>query len=97
MFWKRYWTLDKVQLNVFVYGLTDSLDLEKAISYVFNVKNIHRIMANYLPENKASAKVLNKLGFIVEGRAKNYLRINGIWRDHILTSLTNNNWQTVTD
>ena len=62
-------------------------------SYMFAELNIHRIMANYLPENLASARVLAKLGFVIEGEAKDYLRINGAWRAHILTSLTNPNWQ----
>jgi [ribosomal protein S5]-alanine N-acetyltransferase len=37
--------------------------------------------------------LLNRLGFIPEGYARNYLRINGEWRDHVLTSLTNPNWR----
>jgi len=64
----------------------------EGIRYMIEDKNIHRIMANYLPENKASARVLEKLGFIIEGTAIDYLHINGKWRDHVLTSLTNQNW-----
>ncbi len=60
--------------------------------YMFRELNIHRIMANYMPENVASGRVLEKLGFVTEGLAKDYLRINGEWRDHVLTSLTNANW-----
>ena len=61
----------------------------EAIQFMFSEFNIHRIMANYMPENKSSARVLEKLDFIIEGRAKDYLFINGAWRDHVLTSLTN--------
>jgi ribosomal-protein-alanine N-acetyltransferase len=50
-------------------------------------------MANYLPENRRSARVLEKLGFRKEGEAKHYLYIDGKWRDHILTSLTNPDWK----
>lgn len=60
---------------------------------MFEQHNLHRIMANYLPENVASGRVLEKLGFVREGIAKDYLRINGVWRDHVLTSLTNERWQ----
>jgi len=67
--------------------------VKESIRYVFDNKNLHRIMANYMPTNLGSAKVLKKLGFIVEGEAKNYLRINGRWEDHILTSLTNRDWK----
>jgi ribosomal-protein-alanine N-acetyltransferase len=67
--------------------------LSRAIQYVFEDLNLHRIMANYLPDNVASARVLEKLGFVIEGRAKDYLFINGAWREHVLTSLTNHHWK----
>jgi ribosomal-protein-alanine N-acetyltransferase len=66
--------------------------VEKGIQYMFEEENLHRIMANYMPSNKKSARILQKLGFIIEGEAKKYLLINGEWEDHILTSLTNQNW-----
>jgi len=66
--------------------------VKEAIQYMFEIENLHRIMANYMPSNKKSARLLNKLGFTIEGEAKNYLLINGRWEDHILTSLTNQNW-----
>lgn len=62
-----------------------------AIKYMFESAGLHRIMANYVPENERSAAVLRRLGFTVEGVAKNYLFIAGSWRDHVLTSLTNPN------
>lgn len=64
----------------------------KATKYMFEIQNLHRIMANYMPSNERSARLLHKLGFVVEGHAKKYLLINGQWEDHILTSLTNENW-----
>lgn len=67
--------------------MTEALDA--AIKYMFFSAKIHRVMANYMPHNTRSAAVLQRLGFIVEGAAKNYLYINGQWRDHVLTSLTN--------
>ncbi len=63
--------------------------LRAAIRHVFETVRLHRIMANYLPENTRSGKLLEKLGFVVEGVARQYLFINGAWRDHVLTSLTN--------
>lgn len=60
-----------------------------AIKYMWSTVKLHRIMANYMPHNERSAKVLQRLGFTIEGQAKNYLFINGKWRDHVLTSLTN--------
>jgi [ribosomal protein S5]-alanine N-acetyltransferase len=69
--------------------------LSTAIQYLFDEQNFHRIMANYMPRNQRSANVLKRLGFVVEGYARNYLLINNHWEDHILTSLTNSNWQLV--
>lgn len=70
--------------------------LSAAIQYVFNELNIHRIMANYMPRNQRSGNLLRKLGFVVEGYARDYLLINGKWEDHLLTSLINPNWRPET-
>jgi [ribosomal protein S5]-alanine N-acetyltransferase len=67
--------------------------LNAAIEYVFQELNLHRIMANYMPHNQRSGNLLKRLGFFVEGYARDYLLINGQWEDHILTSLINPNWQ----
>lgn len=63
--------------------------LDAAIAYVFEELKLHRVMANYMPNNVRSGHLLNRLGFRVEGTAKDYLFINGDWRDHVMTSLTN--------
>jgi ribosomal-protein-alanine N-acetyltransferase len=66
--------------------------LSAAIDYAFRELNIHRIMANHLLDNERSARLLQRLGFVREGVAKDYLRIDGVWRDHVLNSLTNAQW-----
>lgn len=63
--------------------------LEMAIPYAFGPLGLHRLMANHLPENARSAALLQRLGFVREGYAKDYLFIGGAWRDHVLTALTN--------
>lgn len=63
--------------------------LQASIDWVFSALKLHRIMANYLPANQRSARALEKLGFVVEGLAREYLYINGAWRDHVLTARTN--------
>lgn len=63
--------------------------LEVTIGHVFGVLRLHRIQANYVPENQRSGRVLERLGFVREGLAKNYLYINGAWRDHVLTARLN--------
>lgn len=65
--------------------------LSRAIAYMFETENLHRIMANYIPENKRSGALLARLGFEIEGKARNYLHIDGRWRDHILTAKINPN------
>lgn len=51
--------------------------------------NLHRIQAAYRPENRRSAQVLARLGFQPEGLARDYLFIDGAWRDHQVSALTN--------
>ncbi len=63
--------------------------LKTAVQHVFHELRMHRIMANYLPTNERSGSLLRRLGFKVEGYARDYIYINGAWRDHILTSLVN--------
>lgn len=63
--------------------------LRATIRYCFDELNLHRLMANYVPTNERSARVLRRLGFVVEGYARDYLLLDGRWKDHVLTSLTN--------
>jgi ribosomal-protein-alanine N-acetyltransferase len=65
----------------------EALDLTNR--YLFDEQGLHRIMAAYLPRNERSGVLLEKLGFEKEGYARRYLKINGIWEDHVLTSLIN--------
>lgn len=57
--------------------------------YVFGTLRMHRIMANFRPENVRSRALLQRLGFAEEGFARDYLFIDGAWRDHVLTALVN--------
>jgi ribosomal-protein-alanine N-acetyltransferase len=63
--------------------------LQVAIPDIFESHGLHRIMANFQPCNYRSEKLLHRLGFEREGLAKEYLKINGKWADHVLTSLLN--------
>jgi [ribosomal protein S5]-alanine N-acetyltransferase len=63
--------------------------LSASISFAFSTLRLHRIMANYIPTNERSGRLLRRLGFVVEGYARDYLYIHDGWRDHILTALTN--------
>jgi ribosomal-protein-alanine N-acetyltransferase len=61
--------------------------LEVGIAWAFGELRLHRIMANYMPRNERSARLLASLGFEREGYAKRYLQIAGQWEDHVLTAL----------
>jgi len=52
--------------------------------FAFDRLGLHRLEAACCPENEASAHLLTKAGFDSEGHAKGYLKINGVWRDHLL-------------
>ena len=54
-----------------------------AVEYGFEQLQLHRIEANVMPRNRASLRVLEKNGFVNEGLSKYYLKINGVWEDHI--------------
>lgn len=60
--------------------------LEAGIAWAFGELGLHRIMANYVPRNERSAKLLASLGFEREGYARRYLQIAGVWEDHVLTA-----------
>jgi len=66
--------------------------LEAILDYAFRELHLHRVMANYMPHNERSGGLLRRLGFIPEGYARNYLRIAGEWRDHVLTARMNPDW-----
>lgn len=60
-----------------------SMAVEMVTRYAFEELHLHRIEANVMPRNKASLRVLEKNQYMNEGTAKYYLKINGVWEDHI--------------
>ncbi len=61
--------------------------LGAALEYAFQRLGLHRVEAACLPGNEASRRLLLKCGFREEGYAREYLRINGSWRDHQLFAI----------
>lgn len=57
--------------------------LRLVTEYGFDEFNLHRIEASALVDNKKSQSVLKACNFKELGINKNYLFINGKWRDHI--------------
>lgn len=56
------------------------------VTWSFRNIGLHRVEANYQPSNERSGRLLRSLGFTVEGYARDYLFIDGAWRDHVLTA-----------
>lgn len=58
--------------------------LRGVMDHAYGLLDLGRIEAACLPENLASRNLLEKAGFVCEGRASAYLQIAGRWRDHVL-------------
>lgn len=56
--------------------------------YCLQVLGLHRLEVNIRPENEASLRVVEKLGFRDEGLRLRFLHIDGGWRDHRSFALT---------
>lgn len=58
-----------------------------ATDYCFSQLGLHRMEICIRPENAASLRVVEKLGFRYEGLRRRYIHINGDWRDHFCFGL----------
>ena len=72
-----YW----VDQRVAGLGVTPTA-LALVLDHCFTEVGLHRVEANVRPENAASLRVVEKLGFRDEGLHRRYLFIDGEWRDH---------------
>jgi [ribosomal protein S5]-alanine N-acetyltransferase len=61
--------------------------VQALIPFAFDELKLHRLEAACLPHNHASIQVLERNGFLREGLARRYLKINGRWQDHLLFAL----------
>jgi ribosomal-protein-alanine N-acetyltransferase len=57
------------------------------VPFVFDSLELHRLESACLATNDASIRLLEGTGFVREGMARRYLRINGVWQDHLLYAL----------
>ena len=55
--------------------------------HCFGAVGLHRVEVNIRPENMASRRVVEKLGFRDEGVRQRFLHIAGEWRDHATYAL----------
>lgn len=59
-----------------------------ATDFCFFSLGLHRVEINIRPENAASLRVVEKLGFRDEGVRVRFLHIDGVWCDHRTFALT---------
>jgi [ribosomal protein S5]-alanine N-acetyltransferase len=69
------------------YGVIPTA-LAMAMDHCFMVVGLHRIEATIRPENRASRRVVEKLGFHEEGIRRRSLHVDGAWRDHVCYAIT---------
>jgi ribosomal-protein-alanine N-acetyltransferase len=58
------------------------------IDHCFTEVYLHRVEIDIRPENRASIRVVEKLGLRQEGYYQRYLDIDGAWRDHLGFAIT---------
>jgi ribosomal-protein-alanine N-acetyltransferase len=63
--------------------------VRSGIEIMFSEYGMLRIEAHVMPNNKASIRILEKIGFINEGISHKFLEVNGVWQDHIHFVLIN--------
>lgn len=72
-----YWVAERVAGR----GVTPTA-VALATDHSFFQLGLHRMEICIRPENEASLRVVEKLGFRYEGLRRRYIHINGDWRDH---------------
>jgi len=68
------------------HGITPT-SVAMATDLCFEEQGIHRMEICIRPENRASLRVVEKLGFRYEGLRRRYIHIDGDWRDHYAFAL----------
>jgi len=62
--------------------------LALVIDHCFGPVGLHRVEVDIRPENRASLRVVEKLGLRREGYYERFLDIDGGWRDHLAFAVT---------
>ncbi|WP_024794626.1 GNAT family N-acetyltransferase [Tomitella biformata] len=81
--WIGYWVASEAAEK----GVA-SAAVAMAVDHCFGTVGLHRLEATVRPENLASQSVLRKTGFREEGLLRDYMDVDGGWRDHILVAQT---------
>ncbi len=60
-----------------------SLAVALVCDHAFGPVGLHRLQADIRPENRQSRRLVERLGFRQEALFRDYLDIDGAWRDHL--------------
>jgi [ribosomal protein S5]-alanine N-acetyltransferase len=63
------------------------------LHFAFEAIVLHRVEISIIPRNRASLRVVEKLGLRMEGLARRFLEIDGEWEDHARFAITTEEWQ----
>ncbi len=63
-----------------------------ALRFAFEAISLHRVEISIIPRNRASRRVVEKLGIREEGVALRFLEIDGVWEDHVRYAITAEEW-----
>lgn len=77
-----YWVIESMAGQ----GITP-IAVGLATDYLFFEKGLHRMEVCIKPDNTASLRVVEKLGFRYEGLRRRYIHIDGAWSDHFCFAL----------
>jgi [ribosomal protein S5]-alanine N-acetyltransferase len=74
-----YWAGEPFQRR----GYTQAA-VQAVLQHAFEDLGLNRVEASCMPENEPSRRLLLSIGFRQEGLVRSALKINGVWRDHLL-------------
>lgn len=82
------------ELAPWEWGRGYATEAARAIArFGFETLRLHRLTANCLAENTASAHVLEKIGMRLEGRLRENEWVKGQWRDTLLFGILEHEWR----
>jgi ribosomal-protein-alanine N-acetyltransferase len=63
------------------------------VDFGFGELALHRVQGACGPDNEASRRVMERLGFRYEGRLRHHVFTNGDWRDSLLFAVLEHEWR----
>jgi RimJ/RimL family protein N-acetyltransferase len=70
--------------------------VELLLTLGFEKLGLHRVWGARAPDNTVSDHLMRKLGMVIEGRVRHHLLVRGAWRDSVVHSILEHEWQAET-